>query len=35
MSKATFAVEIKSISKSFDGIEVLRDITINVEKSVF
>ncbi|KGQ29490.1 amino acid ABC transporter ATP-binding protein [Gallibacterium anatis] len=32
MSKATFAVEIKSISKSFDGIEVLRDITINVEK---
>lgn len=32
MSKATFTVEIKSISKSFDGIEVLRDITINVEK---
>lgn len=32
MSKATFAVEIKNISKSFDGIEVLRDITINVEK---
>lgn len=32
MSKATFAVEIKSFSKSFDGIEVLRDITINVEK---
>ena len=32
MSKATYAVEIKSISKSFDGIEVLRDISIHVEK---
>ncbi|MDG6894170.1 amino acid ABC transporter ATP-binding protein [Volucribacter amazonae] len=32
MSKATYAVEIKNISKSFDGIEVLRDISIQVEK---
>lgn len=32
MSKQEMAVEIKNLSKSFDGIEVLRDISFKVEK---